>query len=557
MLVKSFLNLPSSKGFNLIAAERKLDNLISGVNIMDNPNATDWFSAGELLVTSGFFFGEDPVRQRSYIQKFKDINLAAICIKELTYYKKIPDTLINLCEEIGIPLIEIPYGLAFSRILNNVMNELSPTINHEKQLALDSHSRFFEASLNGGGLEVITHDLENMIRNPVLILDSNWALLSHEAVEADWLYELTIGEDHIRFDLENLEDLPQKIEEIKHPIYRHFKKGNHSVHCCIMPIYFNTINYGFIVVLVLNEALSNLDYVFLETAAMSLALQISHQSEADRNTNRVVRDFFKHLLSGKQIDVNLLKTVDIDIDYKAHYSSIVFDIEVHHDGQTNLIQRKQIEGTIMLKLLEDIKRFSRDSDVELQIFKQGTKIFAFLKNKPDQDFEDTKKEERLFFTQLLETLHLQSYHKISIKVLIGSPQVLSDILISYEEALQIETFAHQSKQSIFFYDEFYLEMFLNEHIHNKDEHQFMTHYLNPLIHYDETNHTELMATLKAYLSNHFNIATTSRELFIHRNTMLYRLEKIQDLLSIDIYDPSKTLALHLAFAFYDKNTISR
>ena len=43
-----------------------------------------------------------------------------------------------------------------------------------------------------------------------------------------------------------------------------------------------------------------------------------------------------------------------------------------------------------------------------------------------------------------------------------------------------------------------------------------------------------MATLEAYLRNDKKIYKTAKELFVHRNTVRYRIKKISDILGIDM-----------------------
>ena len=48
--------------------------------------------------------------------------------------------------------------------------------------------------------------------------------------------------------------------------------------------------------------------------------------------------------------------------------------------------------------------------------------------------------------------------------------------------------------------------------------------------------TSLRETLEAYLRYSGNTRETCRELFIHRNTLTYRLRKIEELLHVDLED---------------------
>lgn len=65
--------------------------------------------------------------------------------------------------------------------------------------------------------------------------------------------------------------------------------------------------------------------------------------------------------------------------------------------------------------------------------------------------------------------------------------------------------------------------------------------------YDRKNGTELMSTLHAYLSCHRNMSDAAASLYIHRNTLAKRLDKINDLMRVDFDDAETTF--HLMFSF--------
>ena len=64
---------------------------------------------------------------------------------------------------------------------------------------------------------------------------------------------------------------------------------------------------------------------------------------------------------------------------------------------------------------------------------------------------------------------------------------------------------------------------------------------------DRTQNTDYMKTLKVYLDNQQNATQTAKELYIHRSTFLYRMERITDLLESDLQDPEEVLYLSLSF----------
>lgn len=53
---------------------------------------------------------------------------------------------------------------------------------------------------------------------------------------------------------------------------------------------------------------------------------------------------------------------------------------------------------------------------------------------------------------------------------------------------------------------------------------------------DETRGSDKLKTLSAYLNNECSLSHTAKELFIHRNTLVYRISKITQMLTYDIED---------------------
>ena len=60
--------------------------------------------------------------------------------------------------------------------------------------------------------------------------------------------------------------------------------------------------------------------------------------------------------------------------------------------------------------------------------------------------------------------------------------------------------------------------------------------LQQLQKYDQENHTELFATLGAYFSCGMDTAKTAAELYIHKNTVRYRIQQCQEILGMDMTD---------------------
>ncbi|MBI5958317.1 MAG: helix-turn-helix domain-containing protein [Chloroflexi bacterium] len=79
---------------------------------------------------------------------------------------------------------------------------------------------------------------------------------------------------------------------------------------------------------------------------------------------------------------------------------------------------------------------------------------------------------------------------------------------------------------------------------------FCERWLATLSRYDEQHHTDLLPTLGAYFDNNGNMARTAHVLNIHRNTLVYRLGRITDILQLDMDDSNVRLNLHLALKIH-------
>lgn len=63
--------------------------------------------------------------------------------------------------------------------------------------------------------------------------------------------------------------------------------------------------------------------------------------------------------------------------------------------------------------------------------------------------------------------------------------------------------------------------------------------------FDRENNTEFLQTLEAFLENNCNTSKAAQELHLHRNTMMCRVERIEDILQVDLKVPEVIFNLRL------------
>jgi sugar diacid utilization regulator len=79
---------------------------------------------------------------------------------------------------------------------------------------------------------------------------------------------------------------------------------------------------------------------------------------------------------------------------------------------------------------------------------------------------------------------------------------------------------------------------------------FARQIIGPLADYDDQHRGSLVDTIDAFFKHHGNISRTADSLYVHRNTLLYRLDRIQELTGHDLGQADMRLAMHLALKLW-------
>lgn len=123
---------------------------------------------------------------------------------------------------------------------------------------------------------------------------------------------------------------------------------------------------------------------------------------------------------------------------------------------------------------------------------------------------------------------------------------LDDISRSYTQALQSLAWAtcHHEKTAYFDTLGIYAIFFSQEN--ELAMRALYEQALTPLLAYDAMHHRNLFATLQSYLRHDGGIRAVAEETFAHRNTVLYRMQKIKQLLHCDLQDSNDRFTYMLA-----------
>ena len=105
-----------------------------------------------------------------------------------------------------------------------------------------------------------------------------------------------------------------------------------------------------------------------------------------------------------------------------------------------------------------------------------------------------------------------------------------------------------SNSRVYFYEDYYLPAILAPRIDQMPKSNYISPVITQIREYDEKHSSDLLGTLKVYIRNLCNTSDSAKELHIHRNSLLYRINKIEELTGSALKDYDTFM--HLMISFY-------
>lgn len=122
---------------------------------------------------------------------------------------------------------------------------------------------------------------------------------------------------------------------------------------------------------------------------------------------------------------------------------------------------------------------------------------------------------------------------------------VNQIHTSYERAKYALNCAKQKNQTIVDFDDLGVYRLLYSIADETIVDEMVADLLRPILDYDSRHNSNLEETLLNYLRFNGSIQRVSAEMFIHKNTILYRITKIKELLNSELEDEEERMLLYL------------
>ena len=133
----------------------------------------------------------------------------------------------------------------------------------------------------------------------------------------------------------------------------------------------------------------------------------------------------------------------------------------------------------------------------------------------------------------------------------GTSQLFSDFKKTHDYYIQCVRallIGREKDPTMWFYrfEKYILEYILQSCTEELLPETILPEKLKALIAIDKSSGSEYVKMLRAYLDNNMSLTAASKALYIHKNTLLYRLERINEILGTDLENPDLRLVYSVA-----------
>ncbi|QJD85768.1 PucR family transcriptional regulator [Cohnella herbarum] len=528
--VKSLFDVPQFKDAVLLGGEAGLNSLISRINVMEVPDVIDWVRPGELLMTTGYPFKHDPEVLVPLIEQLASKGVAALGVKTKRFFDEVPAAAIEAANRYGMPLIELPPGTTFSDVVREVMERVLVSESKDLTILQGRVQRLSHVLLHGDGLSSYLNHLQVMIRNPVILLDPHNRRTG--SPDAEKLFELIEETEWVKF------------REDQTPETNVLQIGERSVRVHVATVPDGQVRSYLLLILEYSAEYGAVDTLTINWAGRLLGFEISNMQARKNIEVKYFDQFLQDWLAGR-----IVSTVDLRLRAEACGWPLAEDA-VYLAGVVSFWERKpEVKSLQELAKRLNWESDSRGSDLKWTVLEGELVVLFTLRSE-----EIGGLHARQQLTGNLWTILRPMIQEKQVSLCLGREvSRQAEVSGSYRDAKRAADIRRvcRLKDETLRYNELGVYLLLYRLQGTDEMEEFQRLYLNPLLELDAKQQGALLNTLRTYFDCNCNAKETAERMYLHYNTINYRLDRIKNELGLRLDDPETKLLLQLAIRSND------
>jgi purine catabolism regulator len=394
------------------------------------------------------------------------------------------------------------------------------------------HAQLSQLEADGQGLKSLVAAMADISGKGILVQDKRGRVL----VECTSPALASIWED-IAKQLITLDSLPESLKDRK-------KAGSQPVIITqdipgglarlVIPITVGEVARGYLSLIGIAGELDMLDYLVAEQGARVCAVEMSRVKAIREAEKRIKGDLLTVLLQENLSPRDSqLWAEAVGLDLSQDHTALRFTWDSHTPPS-----RRRLETIVN----GEISRLNLKSITS----PMGVELVCFCEIIPDTP----RPEKALAFGQAVIDQGLAEYPDDPIRCGVGKPASdlpsWRDSFSQAGQALEMARRFHERK--LLYFPDLSVYRLLFQFEHNPELSAFQEEILGPVLAYEGGQ--ELLQTLEVYFAHNGSLTQAADALYIHRNTLIYRLDRVAEIGGFNLDNPETRLAVELALHIY-------
>ena len=462
--------------------------------------------------------------------------LAQIEIAGVVLFAEVAESVSDKANTLNMPLLIAPPETSVREVYQSIVFLLADRQAATSERGMQLYRKLSEMSREEKGLQAMTDVICKVTGKVIVIQDKR---LEVKAISIP--KSATVDRAELEEVLMLREELPAVLRNRKAAAKAHQSHWQQllpvkNLGRLVSPIVSGDRARGYLSIIGPADQLDMLDTLTVEHGAAACALEMAKAKAVSEAKKELRGNFLEGVLAGTMQPKEIQRLSGrLDHDTKPPHAIMTF-------------KWAEAEGPSFRRLETTINWLLRNHNRPALVHIYGDQhICVFQSLRSEEDMESAHQLARRLFEQIDA-----EYPKTHLIGGISGPAVSLDAWPRvYQEALQaMQLGIRLHLQEMVDFDSLGIYRLLGKLEDITAVQEFTDQVIGPLVEYDTQHRSALVQTIDEYFNHHGNISQTAESLFIHRNTLLYRLERIQDLTGHNLNQANVRLALHLSLKLW-------
>ncbi|TVR19941.1 MAG: hypothetical protein EA396_11690 [Anaerolineaceae bacterium] len=438
----------------------------------------------------------------------------------------------------GIPVLHLPPGNRVRLVEKAVVSLLVDRKVQIERRGTQIYRQLTQISSRNEGMAELINTMARLTGKAVIIQDKRLRVL-YTSVQPQFVSYW----DDIEAFLRKVDNLPtdfqdrHRVTEVEDSVLMQ-SLPTPGLARLVAPVVTSEVGRGYLSIIGRDVELDDIDTLVTEHGAAACALEMAKQKAVSDTEKRLRGTFLDRLLIGDVSHQEAIRQGErFDHDMTTAHIAIVLSWQAENANGDKPPSNRRLE-TIVNSIINNQR-----SNALVWQREREQEVLVFHATDTENPIDASLKLAHIF-SQEIQRQYPQ--HKIAI----GLGQPAREIGLwrsSYRDAVQALELAVRlhTDTPLYIGDLGVYQLILS--LSDRDKLlAFTERTLGTLIEYDMRQHADLVKTLEAFFNCHGNLSQTAEMLIVHRNTLLYRMNRINEIAEIDLNRPETRLALHLA-----------